>query len=74
MTAFEWLETKVRQQQVEHEAQRRRQWEAINRVWEKCCKAEGIDDAADFIAFSADNPYLAEYQQVLRAYVSTSAK
>jgi len=74
MTVFELLTTKVRQQQAEQEIRSRHQWEEVNRVWEKCCKAEGIDEAADYIVFSTDNPYLAEYQRALGTYVSASAR
>ncbi len=71
MTAYEWIEAKVRQQRAEQEAQLRKRWEEINCLWENCCNAEGIDSAAEFVAFSRDNPYLAVYQRAIAAYIGS---
>ena len=70
MTTVERIEAKVRQQRAEQEARRRKRWEEVNCLWENCCNAEGIDSGAEFIAFSQDNPYLADYQQAIRAYMN----
>ena len=70
MTALELLRAKVRQQEAEQEAHYRHRWDEINCLWEKCCKAEGIDVASQFVAFSRDNPYLPEYQQAISDYLA----
>ncbi len=69
MTAYEWIKAKVRQQQAQQEAQLRKRWEEVNCLWENCCNAEGLDSAAEFGAFSRDNPYLSVYQQAIAAYI-----
>ncbi len=74
MTAIERIEAKIRQQQAEREAHLRKRWEEVNCLWESCCNAEGIDSAAEFVAFSRDNPYLAEYQQSITAYMGLSTE
>ncbi len=73
MTALEWIEAKVRQQQVEQAVQLRKRWDEVNRLWESCCTAEGLDSAAELVAFSRDNPYLAEYHRAITAYMRLCA-
>jgi hypothetical protein len=73
MTRVERLEAKVRQKQAAEAARRRRRWAEVERLWEKCCKAERIDTGVEFAGFSQDNPYLAKYQEAIATYTTMAA-
>ena len=40
----------------------------IKELWVKMCEYEGIDEDESFICFSNDNPYLTEYDSLMKKY------
>ncbi len=73
MMTIEQLRSKMQQQQVAQEELRLLRWAEVHNAWEKCCEAEGIDSAVQFVTFSQDNPYLAEYDETITVYVKLAA-
>ncbi len=69
MTVVEQYTIKVQQQQAAAEAERRRRWTELTRLWEQCCQAEGADRSATDDHFTPENPYLALYERSLTGYL-----
>ncbi len=69
MTVVEQYTAKVRQQQAVAESERRRRWAELTHLWEQCCQAEGSDRSATPSSFTPENPYRAQYEGSLTAYL-----
>ncbi len=71
MATVEQIAAQVRRKQSELARQRLVRWAEVCSLWERCYEAEGLNPAAEIIAFSQDNPYLAQYADAIATYMGS---
>ena len=68
MATIEQIVEKLQQKQSEQTRRRLAQWAEVCNLWEKCYETEGLDPGLPIVAFSQDNPYLAQYAEAIATY------
>lgn len=43
-------------------------------LWNRMCRADGIDPKSKFVAFSTSNPYAAQYNEAMARYQSLAVR